>query len=101
MAFCPNCGKEVSPQAVTCPNCGHPLKQTQPPAEQISAWWWLLPLFFSWIGGIIAYFVLKDRNQRTATNMLIFGIVWTIAGVIITIAFFGFLFGLAGAYTHP
>lgn len=27
MAFCPNCGKEVSPQAVTCPNCGHPLQQ--------------------------------------------------------------------------
>jgi uncharacterized RDD family membrane protein YckC len=24
MAFCSNCGKEISPQAVMCPNCGHP-----------------------------------------------------------------------------
>jgi len=24
--FCPNCGKEVSDQAVSCPSCGHPLK---------------------------------------------------------------------------
>lgn len=23
---CPDCGKEVSDQAVACPNCGHPLK---------------------------------------------------------------------------
>jgi len=30
MAFCPNCGKEVSPQAVYCPNCGHPLMQMRP-----------------------------------------------------------------------
>jgi len=25
--FCPNCGKEVSSQAVACPGCGHPLQQ--------------------------------------------------------------------------
>jgi hypothetical protein len=24
--FCPNCGKELSDQAQTCPHCGHPLK---------------------------------------------------------------------------
>jgi uncharacterized RDD family membrane protein YckC len=24
MAYCSNCGKEISPQAVACPNCGHP-----------------------------------------------------------------------------
>lgn len=23
--YCPNCSKEVSDQASTCPNCGHPL----------------------------------------------------------------------------
>ena len=28
MAFCPNCGKEVSAQAISCPNCGHPLSPT-------------------------------------------------------------------------
>jgi uncharacterized membrane protein YvbJ len=99
LAFCPNCGKEVSPDALACPNCGHPLKQIQPaakPAEHISAWWWLLPFFLTWIGGLIAYFVLKDRNSKTATNMLIFGIIWAFVGVIITVLFLGFLFGLTG-----
>jgi len=24
MAYCSNCGKEISSQAVSCPNCGHP-----------------------------------------------------------------------------
>jgi TM2 domain-containing membrane protein YozV len=28
--FCPNCGKQVSDQAVSCPGCGHPLKQARP-----------------------------------------------------------------------
>ena len=31
--FCPNCGKELSDQAVTCPGCGHPLRpRSDPPA---------------------------------------------------------------------
>ena len=89
MAFCPYCGKEVSPEAISCPNCGHPLKQAQPvikPIEQISALWWLVPFFLAWIGGLIAYFVLKDRNQKTAEHMLIFGVVWTFVGAILLAA---------------
>ncbi len=35
MALCPNCGREVSAQAISCPNCGHPLKtQTVPLAPK-------------------------------------------------------------------
>ena len=26
---CPECGKEVSDKATTCPNCGCPLQQSQ------------------------------------------------------------------------
>ena len=102
VAFCPNCGKEVSPQAISCPNCGHPLKQASPapePMERISGWWWLLPIFLSWLGGLIAYLVLKDRNRKTATYMLIFGIVWTIGALIIGIAIAGLIFGLFGSFT--
>lgn len=29
MINCPECGKEVSSEAATCPNCGHPIKQPQ------------------------------------------------------------------------
>jgi hypothetical protein len=86
MAFCPYCGKEVSPEAYTCPNCGHPLKEPVPPPEpkeHVSAAWWLLPFFLAWIGGIAGYFALKDRNRSTATNILIFGIVWTFVGALL------------------
>ncbi len=91
MAFCPHCGKDVSPEAISCPNCGHPLKQVQPaakPIEPISGWWWLVPFFLAWIGGLIAYFVLKDRNQKTAEHMLIFGVVWTFVGAIVVFVLF-------------
>lgn len=27
---CPDCGKQVSDQAVACPNCGHPIAKTSP-----------------------------------------------------------------------
>ena len=26
---CPECGRDVSDSAITCPNCGYPLKQNQ------------------------------------------------------------------------
>ncbi|MGD1054830.1 MAG: zinc ribbon domain-containing protein [Nitrososphaerales archaeon] len=99
MAFCPNCGKEVSPEAFACPNCGHPLRQFQPiprPNEPVSGLWWLVPFFFAWIGGLIAYFVLKDRNRETAEHMLIFGIVWTfVGGIIVGFLLFGLFFAVA------
>jgi uncharacterized membrane protein YeaQ/YmgE (transglycosylase-associated protein family) len=102
LPFCAHCGKEVSPQAIFCPVCGHSLKQAQTvtkPIESVSGWWWLLPFFLVFIGGLIAYFVLKDRNEKTATNMLIFGVVWTLIGPIVLIALAGFLFGFFGSFT--
>jgi len=62
--------------------------------EPVSGWWWLVPFFLAIIGGLIAYLVLKGRNRTTAEHMLIFGIVWTIIGPILLIAFAGFLFGV-------
>jgi hypothetical protein len=100
LAFCPYCGKEVSPRAVSCPNCGHPLAQAPPTpklAERISRWWWLLPFFLGWVGGLVDYLVLKDRNQKTAEHMLFFGVIWTFVGTILWgVAIAGFAFGLFG-----
>ena len=64
--------------------------------EPISGLWWLVPFFLAFIGGLIAYFVLKDRNQKTAEHMLIFGVVWTFVGPILV---GGLLFGLFGTFT--
>src|SRR5208337_1419610 len=105
MAFCPSCGKEVSLQAVYCPNCGHALSQQAWPAaaaqptESVSALYWLLPFFFALLGGIVAYLVVKDRNRRMANQLLIFGLVWTVVGVVFSIIVFAFVTGLIGGLT--
>ena len=58
------------------------------PSERISGWWWLLPFFLTWIGGLIAYIVIKDRNPKTARKMLIFGLVWGFVAVAVYFLFF-------------
>jgi len=52
-------------------------------AEKPSAAYWLLPVFLSWIGGIIAWAVTKDKDPKMAKNMLILGLVLTVVYVII------------------
>ena len=57
-----------------------------------SAAWWLLPIFLSWLGGIIAWVVVKDRDPRMAKNCLILGIILTVVPFAI-----GMLFVFIGA----
>lgn len=77
--FCSNCGAEIDVRAKICLKCG----VEQILTEHVSSWWYLVPLFFSLLGGVIAWAVNKDRDPRKARNMLIFGIVWTIITIII------------------
>ena len=48
------------------------------PYVGVSAAWWLLPIFLSFIGGIIAWACVKDRDPGMAKNCLILGIVLTV-----------------------
>ena len=50
-----------------------------------SAAWWLLPIFFSFIGGIIASVCVKDTDPRMAKNCLILGIVITVVPFLIVL----------------
>ncbi len=43
--------------------------------KQRSSLWFLLPILFSVIGGIIAYFVIKEDDPKKAKNCLYLGIV--------------------------
>ena len=44
--------------------------------EQKTSWgWYLLPILFSIIGGIIGYLLLKDKNKQTAKKLVYVGIV--------------------------
>lgn len=41
--------------------------------------WWLVPFLFGILGGIVAYVAVKDDDREMADNLLIFGILWTVA----------------------
>ena len=45
------------------------------PTRQRSNWWYLLPLFFGFIGGIIAYFCLKNDDIVKARTCICIPIV--------------------------
>ena len=50
-----------------------------------SAAWYLLPIFLSIIGGVIAYFVIKDEDPKKAKNCLYLGIALTVIPIAISI----------------
>ena len=110
MAFCDNCGHELRSTAKFCGACGtkaettsqdtnqHSVAETPPPkhgyqrapgndmgittSRPAGRIWYLLPLLFGILGGIIAYAVIRHRNPRRARNILILTIIM------------GFLYGL-------
>jgi 4-hydroxybenzoate polyprenyltransferase len=45
-----------------------------------SAWWFLLPILFNVIGGVIAYFVIKEDDPKRAKNCLLLGIILSAIG---------------------
>ena len=53
--------------------------------KQRSAAWYLLPVFLTIIGGIIAYFIIKRDDPKKAKNCMYLGIVLTAAGVGLTV----------------
>jgi uncharacterized membrane protein YiaA len=50
--------------------------------------WYLLPIFFDIIGGLIMYLVLKDDNMPMAKKGLYLGIILTVVFVVLGTAFF-------------
>lgn len=56
------------------------------PGEPPVAWyWWLVPFFMSWLGGLIAWLVLREAQPSGAKKLLIFGIVMTVIPIILGI----------------
>jgi len=50
-----------------------------------SPFWYLLPIFFGFVGGIISYFILKNTDQQKAKKCIIVGIVFSIPSMILWI----------------
>ena len=52
------------------------------PERPRSNLWFLLPIFLSLIGGIIAYFILRHDDPKKAKNCLYLGIILQVVGLL-------------------
>jgi uncharacterized membrane protein YeaQ/YmgE (transglycosylase-associated protein family) len=55
------------------------------PEKTRSNLWFLLPIFLGLIGGIIAFFVLRQDDPKKAKNCLYLGIILAIIGLLFNI----------------
>lgn len=55
------------------------------PEKTRSNFWFLLPIFLGLIGGVIAYFVLRQDDPKKAKNCLYLGIVLSIIGMMLNV----------------
>ena len=69
------------------------------PYVGVSAAWWLLPIFLSLLGGIIAWACVKDRDPRMARNCLILGIILTVVPSALYIGFMA-IAALPGMFSY-
>ena len=53
--------------------------------KQRSSLWFLLPIVFNIIGGIIAYFVIKEDDPKKAKNCLFLGIILAAIPVLLVV----------------
>jgi len=52
----------------------------------VSSAWWLLPILFGTLGGIVAWALTRGRDPRTARNMLLTGIALSLALLLFVVA---------------
>jgi hypothetical protein len=45
--------------------------------------WWLLPILMGWMGGLLAWLLIRDQDPMRARAMLVAGIVSTIAWIVV------------------
>jgi RNA polymerase subunit RPABC4/transcription elongation factor Spt4 len=81
--ICPHCKALLKEEWQTCPYCGKNPAEAPPVHYSVyckkpSNGWYLLPLLFGLIGGLIAYVGTKDEDKDMANNLLIFGLIWSI-----------------------
>ena len=73
-----------------------------------SAIWYLLPIFFGFVGGMAMFFVLKDEDRQLAKNGVKVGAILTIVLIFVIALLWGVLFAsllsnfpTTGATTTP
>lgn len=60
--------------------------------------WYLLPIFFGLLGGIVMYFIVREDNKQMAKNGLILSVILTVVGIIIVILMNVIMFSTFNSY---
>ena len=55
------------------------------PEKQRSNWWYLVPIFLGIIGGVVAYFALRNDDRQKAKKCLHLGIILGSIGIFLEV----------------
>ena len=61
------------------------------PEKQRSSWWYILPILFGIIGGIIAYFAIRKDDLPKAKKCIYLSLIFLAVGILVDV----FLAGVA------
>ncbi len=53
------------------------------PPQRVSGAWWVAPIVFGWLGGIVAWLATRSRDPRMARAMLITGFAVTLVAILV------------------
>jgi hypothetical protein len=51
--------------------------------SKVSNFWYIVPILFGWLGGVIGFFAVRGRDENKARNLFLVGIAITILAVVI------------------
>ena len=60
------------------------------PEKQRSSWWYILPILFGIIGGIIAYFAIRKDDREKAKKCMYLGLILLAVGILLETSLAGF-----------
>lgn len=100
MAFCKNCGQEMTENATHCANCGTAVAQENTPApandDKGGFLWGALGCCIP-IVGLILFLIWRTDKPKTAKSAGIGAIVGVVATILIYIVYFVLIIGLGVA----
>jgi hypothetical protein len=59
------------------------------PEKRRSNWWYLLPILLGIIGGLIAYFAIRNDDREKAKKCMYLGLILLAVGIILDISLAG------------
>jgi hypothetical protein len=59
------------------------------PEKRRSNWWYLLPILLGIIGGLIAYFAIRNDDREKAKKCMYLGLILLVVGIILDISLAG------------